>query len=72
MPQAKMTTGKMVKSKASAKKTVKPASKPIKEYGGKEVYPSKPAMAKHEGKEGKKMEAKEKFLEMIKAKKKKK
>lgn len=71
MPQAKMTTGKMVKSKA-AKKTVKPGSKPIKEYGGKEVYASKPAMAKHEGKEGGKMEAKEKFLEMIKAKKKKK
>jgi len=46
--------------------------KPIKEYGGKEVYPSKAAKAKHEKKEGSKMEAKEKFLKMINAKKKKK
>lgn len=44
--------------------------KPIKEYGGKEVYPSKGAKAKHEKKEGKKVEAKEKFLDMIKKKKK--
>jgi hypothetical protein len=45
--------------------------KAIKEYGGKEVYPSKAAKAKHEKKEGKKVEAKEKFLDMIKKKKKK-
>jgi hypothetical protein len=32
----------------------------IKEYGGKEVYASKAAKAKHEKKEGKKVEAKEK------------
>ena len=36
-----------------------PANK-VKEYGGKEVYASKSAMKKHEGKESKKMEAKEK------------
>jgi len=35
-------------------------AKKIKEYGGKEVYASKAAMKKHEGKESKKMEAKEK------------
>ena len=35
-------------------------AKKIKEYGGKEVYASKTAMKKHETKESKKMEAKEK------------
>lgn len=35
-------------------------TKKIKEYGGKEVYASKAAMKKHEGKESKKMETKEK------------
>lgn len=34
----------------------------IKEYGGKEVYASKAAKAKHEKKEGKKVEAKEKTM----------
>jgi hypothetical protein len=34
--------------------------KSIKEYGGKEKYASKAAMAKHEKKEGAKMEMKEK------------
>lgn len=36
--------------------------KAIKEYGGKEVYPSKAAKAKHEKKEGKKVESKEKTM----------
>jgi len=35
-------------------------AKKIKEYGGKEVYASKAAMKKHEGKESKKVETKEK------------
>jgi len=35
-------------------------AKKMKEYGGKEVYASKAAMKKHEAKESKKMEAKEK------------
>lgn len=35
----------------------------IKEYGGKEMYASKAEKAKHEKKEGKKVEAKEKFME---------
>ena len=35
-------------------------AKKIKEYGGKEVYASKAAMKKHEGKESKKKETKEK------------
>jgi hypothetical protein len=35
--------------------------KKIKEYGGKEVYKSKAAMAKHEKKEGKAHESKEKM-----------
>jgi hypothetical protein len=34
--------------------------KKISEYGGKEKYASKAAMKKHEAKESKKMEAKEK------------
>jgi hypothetical protein len=34
----------------------------IKEYGGKEVYASKAAKAKHEKKEGKKVEKKEKTM----------
>jgi len=33
----------------------------IKEYGGKEKYKSKAAMKKHEKKESKKMEAREKY-----------
>lgn len=36
--------------------------KTIKEYGGKEVYPSKAAKAKHEKKESKKVESKEKTM----------
>lgn len=36
--------------------------KSIKEYGGKEKYASKAAMAKHEKKEGAKMEMKEKSM----------
>ena len=35
-------------------------AKKIKEYGGKETYPSKTAMKKHEKAEGKKVETKEK------------
>lgn len=34
----------------------------ISEYGGKEKYASKAAMAKHEKKESKKVEAKEKMM----------
>lgn len=34
----------------------------ISEYGGKEKYASKAAMMKHEKKEGKKVEAKEKMM----------
>jgi hypothetical protein len=34
----------------------------IKEYGGKEMYASKAAKAKHEKKEGKKAEMKEKTM----------
>jgi hypothetical protein len=37
-----------------------PAKKMMSEYGGKEKYPSKAAMKKHEAKESKKMETKEK------------
>ena len=37
-----------------------PAKKMVAEYGGKEKYSSKAAMKKHETKESKKMEAKEK------------
>lgn len=37
-----------------------PAKKMITEYGGKEKYTSKAAMKKHEGKEPKKVEVKEK------------
>lgn len=36
--------------------------KSISEYGGKEKYPSKAAEKKHEKKEGKKMEMKEKVM----------
>ena len=35
-------------------------AKKIKEYGGKETYASKAAMKKHETKESKKVESKEK------------
>lgn len=38
------------------------AKKMISEYGGKEKYTSKKQMMKHEAKEGKKMEAKEKLM----------
>jgi len=41
----------------------------IKEYGGKEKYKSKSAMMKHEKKESKKMEAREKYKMGGKAKK---
>jgi hypothetical protein len=34
----------------------------IKEYGGKEKYPNKSAMKKHEGKEGMKKEKSEKMI----------
>jgi hypothetical protein len=37
-------------------------AKMIKEYGGKEKYPSKMAEKKHEKKEGKMMEKKEKVM----------
>lgn len=46
------------------------AAKKMKEYGGKEVYASKAAKAKHEKGEGRKMEMKEKMMAM-KAKKRK-
>ena len=36
--------------------------KKISEYGGKEKYASKAAMVKHEKKEGKKVEVKEKMM----------
>jgi len=41
--------------------------KMIKEYGGKEKYTSKSAMAKHEKKEGKAYEAKERKMMMGKS-----
>lgn len=47
---------KMAKGGAVAKK------KPVMEYGGKEKYASKAAMAKHEKGEGKAMEKKEKAM----------
>lgn len=47
---------KMAKGGAVAKK------KPVMEYGGKEKYASKTAMAKHEKGEGKAMEKKEKAM----------
>jgi hypothetical protein len=40
----------------------KAATKKISEYGGMEKYASKAAKMKHEKKEGKKMEAKEKMM----------
>jgi hypothetical protein len=40
----------------------KTASKKISEYGGMEKYTSKKAEMKHEKKEGKKVEAKEKMM----------
>jgi hypothetical protein len=43
--------------------------KTISEYGGKEKYASKAAMAKHEKKEGPKMEKKEQMMFMKKKKK---
>lgn len=43
-------------------------AKMISEYGGKEKYASKAAMAKHEKAEGKKVEAKEKKMFMKKKK----
>lgn len=42
--------------------------KMISEYGGKEKYASKAAMAKHEKKESKKVEAKEKMMSKKKKK----
>ena len=45
--------------KKAIKKT---ATKKISEYGGKEKYASKAAKMKHEKKEGKKMEMKEKAM----------
>lgn len=42
--------------------------KVIKEYGGKEKYTSKTAMAKHEKKEGKSFEKKEKLGKVFKKK----
>jgi len=49
----------MVIMKKTIKKT---ATKKISEYGGKEKYASKKAEMKHEKKEGKKVEAKEKMM----------
>lgn len=72
-----MAKGGKVPSKAKAKPAMavmiglSPAKKmakggkvaaPIKEYGGKEKYPSKAAMMKHEKKEPKKVEQKEKKM----------
>jgi hypothetical protein len=57
MPQAKKTVSKSVK-------VVKPVAKKVKAV--------KPAMAKKDMKDGGKMTQKEKFLEMINSKKKKK
>ena len=44
------------------KKTTKSSAKKISEYGGMEKYASKKAEMKHEKKEGKKVEAKEKMM----------
>ena len=44
------------------KMTKKSASKMVSEYGGMEKYTSKKAEMKHEKKEGKKVEAKEKMM----------
>lgn len=48
--------------KTMKKAIKKPASKMISEYGGMEKYTSKKAEMKHEKKEGKKVEAKEKAM----------
>ena len=40
----------------------KPMKKTVSEYGGMEKYSSKKAKMKHEKKEGKKVEAKEKMM----------
>ncbi len=42
-------------------------AKMIKEYGGKEKYPSKMAMMKHEGKEGMKKEKSEGMMKALAA-----
>lgn len=49
-------------SKKLAKGGAVSKKKPISEYGGKEKYASKSAMAKHEKGEGKAMEKKEKMM----------
>ena len=46
----------------------KPPKKMISEYGGKEKYASKKAEMKHEKKEGKKVEMKEKMMFLKKKK----
>ena len=49
----------------------KTTTKKVSEYGGMEKYASKKAEMKHENKEGKKMEAKEKMMYSNMKKKKK-
>jgi len=50
----------IVEVKKPANKKIK-TNNMIKEYGGKEKYPTKAAMKKHEGKEGMKKEKSEKM-----------
>lgn len=52
----------MKKPSKMTKKTTKGSAKKISEYGGMEKYASKKAEMKHEKKEGKKVEAKEKMM----------
>lgn len=56
-----MPLGKNV-SKNISELMKKTATKKISEYGGMEKYTSKKAEMKHEKKEGKKVEAKEKMM----------
>jgi len=52
-----------MQTKKEMKKPIKKAAaKKISEYGGMEKYTSKKAEMKHEKKEGKKVEAKEKMM----------
>ncbi len=60
-----ITEVKEVKKKPTKTKNM------IKEYGGKEKYPTKTAMKKHEGKESAKKEKSEKMVKKTAVKKKK-
>lgn len=61
-----MASGKSQKQAVAIAMAKAGKSKKISEYGGKEKYASKAAMAKHEKKESKAMEQKEKKMAMKK------